>query len=59
MSRKRIAVYMRISIDTEKDRDNTSIENQRKIIKSYLAHKFPDCKVDYYEYRDRTCHIKR
>ncbi len=54
MSRKRIAAYMRISVDTEKDRDNTSIENQRKIIKSYLAHKFPDYKVDYYEDRDRS-----
>ena len=32
MSTKRIAAYMRISVDTEKDRDNTSIENQRKII---------------------------
>ncbi len=51
---KKIAAYMRISVDTEKDRDNTSIENQRKIIKAYLKQKFPDAKVDFYEDRDRS-----
>lgn len=39
---KKIAAYMRISVDTEKDRDNTSIENQRRIIKAYLKQRFPD-----------------
>ena len=28
----KIAGYLRISVDTEVDRDSTSIENQRKII---------------------------
>ncbi len=51
---KKIAAYMRISVDTEKDRDNTSIENQRKIIKAYLKQKFPYAKVDFYEDRDRS-----
>ncbi len=54
MSKKRIAAYMRISVDTEKDRDNTSIENQRKIIKAYIKQTFPDAQVDYYEDRDRS-----
>ncbi len=45
---------MRISVDTEKDRDNTSIENQRKIIKAYIKQTFPDTQVDYYEDRDRS-----
>ncbi len=54
MSTKRIAAYMRISVDTEKDRDNTSIENQRKIIKAYIKQTFPDAQVDYYEDRDRS-----
>lgn len=54
MSAKRIAAYMRISVDTEKDRDNTSIENQRKIIKAYIKQTFPDAQVDYYEDRDRS-----
>ena len=45
---------MRISVDTEKDRDNTSIENQRKIIKAYIKQTFPDAQVDYYEDRDRS-----
>ncbi len=54
MSTKKIAAYMRISVDTEKDRDNTSIENQRKIIKAYIKQTFPDAQVDYYEDRDRS-----
>ena len=54
LSKKRIAAYMRISVDTEKDRDNTSIENQRRIIKAYIKQTFPDAQVDYYEDRDRS-----
>ena len=42
---KKIAAYMRISVDTEKDRDNTSIENQRRIIKAYLKQDFPTQKL--------------
>ena len=30
-----IAGYCRISVDTELDRDNTSIENQKEIIQQY------------------------
>lgn len=45
---------MRISVDTEKDRDNTSIENQRKIISAYIKQTFPNAEVDYYEDRDRS-----
>lgn len=51
---KNIAAYMRISVDTEKDRDNTSIENQRRIIKTYIKQTFPDATVDYYEDRDKS-----
>ena len=51
---KNIAAYMRISVDTEKDRDNTSIENQRRIIKTYIKQTFPDAEVDYYEDRDKS-----
>ncbi len=51
---KKIAAYMRISVDTEKDRDNTSIENQRRIIKTYVRQTFPDAEVDYYEDRDKS-----
>lgn len=51
---KKIAAYMRISVDTEKDRDNTSIENQRRIIKAYLKQRFPNAEVDYYVDRDRS-----
>ena len=51
---KKIAAYMRISVDTEKDRDNTSIENQRRIIKAYIKQTFPDEEVDFYEDRDRS-----
>lgn len=51
---KKIAAYMRISVDTEKDRDNTSIENQRRIIRTYVKQTFPDVMVDYYEDRDKS-----
>lgn len=51
---KKIAAYMRISVDTEKDRDNTSIENQRRIIKTYVRQTFPDAEVDCYEDRDKS-----
>ena len=51
---KKIAAYMRISVDTEKDRDNTSIENQRRIIKAYIKQTFPDAEIDFYEDRDRS-----
>lgn len=51
---KKIAAYMRISVDTEKDRDNTSIENQRRIIKTYIKQTFPYAEVDCYEDRDKS-----
>ena len=54
MKTKRIAAYLRISVDTEQDRDNTSIENQREIIKGYVARKFPDIEIDFYVDRDRS-----
>ena len=54
MSRKRIAGYLRISVDTEIDRDSTSIENQREIIQKYVEKKFPDCELDFYTDRDRS-----
>lgn len=54
MSKKRIAGYLRISVDTELDRDNTSIENQREIIKNYVERTFPDAELDFYEDRDRS-----
>lgn len=54
MSKLRIAGYLRISVDTEVDKDSTSIENQRKIIKKYVADKFPNCALDFYTDRDRS-----
>lgn len=54
MSKKRIAGYLRISVDTELDRDNTSIENQREIINNYVERTFPDAELDFYEDRDRS-----
>ena len=54
MSKKRIAGYLRISVDTEIDRDSTSIENQREIIQKYVEKKFPDCQLDFYTDRDRS-----
>lgn len=49
-----IAGYCRISVDEELDRDNTSIENQKKIIEEFMKAKFPKCKLTIYEDRDRS-----
>ena len=43
-----IAGYCRISVDEELDRDNTSIENQKKIIEEFVKAKFPKCKLSIY-----------
>ena len=50
----KIAAYTRISVDTELDKDNTSIENQKAIIDDYCKMHFPTSTVDYYEDRDRS-----
>lgn len=49
-----IAGYCRISVDDELDRDNTSIENQKLIIKDFVQKNFPDSKLTFYEDRDRS-----
>ncbi|MBE5952333.1 MAG: stage V sporulation protein T [Lachnospiraceae bacterium] len=49
-----IAGYCRISVDEELDRDNTSIENQKKIIREFVKSRFPKCKLTIYEDRDRS-----
>ena len=50
----KIAGYCRISVDEELDRDNTSIENQKSIIKDFALRKFPGASLDLYEDRDRS-----
>lgn len=54
LSKLRIAGYLRISVDTEKDQDSTSIENQRDIITRYVKDKFNDYELDFYTDRDRS-----
>ena len=49
-----IAGYCRISVDDELDRDNTSIENQKAIIKDFVKTKFPGSTLTFYEDRDRS-----
>ena len=49
-----IAAYLRISVDEEIGKDNTSIENQKSIISAYAAQKFPDDDIEYFEDRDRS-----
>lgn len=49
-----IAGYCRISVDEELDRDNTSIENQKKIINDFVKAKFPNCSLTIYEDRDHS-----
>ena len=50
----KITGYARISVDIELDRDNTSIENQKKIISDYVQEYFPTAQLDLYEDRDRS-----
>ncbi len=50
----KIAGYTRISVDIEQDRDNTSIENQKSIIRDYVSRIFPESDLDLYEDRDRS-----
>ena len=54
VDRYKIAAYTRISVDVEKDTDNTSIENQKAIIAEYCKTHFPASTVDYYEDRDKS-----
>ncbi len=54
MEHFRIAAYTRISVDTELNADNTSIENQKAIIGDYCKTHFPTSTVYYYEDRDRS-----
>lgn len=50
----KIAGYTRISVDVEKDQDNTSIENQKEIISAFVAQNFPDAALDFFVDRDRS-----
>ncbi len=50
-----ISLYARISVDTEKESDeNTSIDNQLKIIHNYIKQHFPKCTYKEYIDRDRS-----
>ena len=49
-----IAGYARISVDTELDRDNTSIENQIDFIQDYVSSHFPKCSLTIYNDRDKS-----
>ena len=53
--REEISVYARISVDTEKESDfNTSIENQLRIINTFISQHFPNCTVKEYIDRDKS-----
>ncbi|MFI3254617.1 MAG: stage V sporulation T C-terminal domain-containing protein [Eubacteriales bacterium] len=52
--RYNIAGYVRISVDEEQDRDNTSIENQKSIIADFVSYKFSGSILEFYEDRDRS-----
>ena len=55
LTKQSIAAYTRISVDVESDKDhNTSIENQKAIIKQYISKHFPDSDVEFFEDRDRS-----
>lgn len=53
--REEISIYARISVDMEKENDdNISIENQLKIVHSYVKQHFPNCTYKEYIDRDRS-----
>ena len=50
-----VSGYTRISVDLDEDsRENTSIENQKKIISDFVAEQFPTAELIFYEDRDRS-----
>lgn len=49
-----IAAYCRISVDDEKENENTSIENQKSIISDYVSRTFPGSELTFFEDRDRS-----
>lgn len=47
--------YVRISVDLQEDsHENTSIENQKRIIRDFVTKEFPDAELTIYEDRDRS-----
>jgi DNA invertase Pin-like site-specific DNA recombinase len=50
----KILGYKRISVDEEIGKENTSIENQHRIIEDYVQRAFPDAALDFAEDRDRS-----
>ena len=47
--------YTRISVDLNEDsQENTSIENQKKVIERFVAENFPDAELTLYVDRDRS-----
>ena len=47
--------YARITVDLQEDsHENTSIENQKRIIRDFVAKEFPDAELTIYEDRDRS-----
>lgn len=47
--------YARISVDLQEDSlENTSIANQKRIIRDYVSREFPDAELTIYEDRDRS-----
>lgn len=47
--------YARISVDLQEDsHENTSIENQKRIIRDFVTKEFPDAELTIYEDRDRS-----
>ena len=50
-----VSGYARISVDLDEDsRENTSIENQKRIIEEYAAEHFPAAELVMFEDRDRS-----
>lgn len=49
-----IAAYCRISVDDEKENENTSIENQKSIISDYVSRTFLGSELTFFEDRDRS-----
>lgn len=49
-----IAGYCRISVDTEQDRESTSIENQKNIIEKFVKDNFQGSSLHLFEDRDRS-----
>ena len=49
IGKTQIACYCRISVDTELENDNVSIENQKNALQKYCDENYPNSELTFFE----------